>query len=185
MYFVFFALCSPPAQSLTMVHFAWSWTCSDTSTLRQDASQNRLWNGWAIVEVSEFVFRVFCLMLTICSVTYYGPFCTFLPSFRYPRTLLLSIESAFKQWWPFWVRIQAITRQFTQSVRPCSVDYKNVDRRLQILDKDYKIPDCGKPSTFMGERQSSTLVLLKKSVGSGVINKSLRKLRGLIMLTTL
>ena len=149
-------------------------------------------------------------MLTICSVTYYGPFCmildsfgylhtlwrcstkpatkqlaycggkgiwiscffalcspstqsltmvccTFLPSFRYPRTLLLSIESAFKQWWLFWARICAITEQFTQSVKSCSVNYKNVDRRLQMLDKDYKIPDCGKPSIFVGERQSSAL----------------------------
>ena len=99
----------------------------------------------------------FCLMLTICSVTYYGLFCTFLPSFRYPHTLLLSIESAFKQWWPFWARICAITKQFTRSVKSCSVNYKNVDRRLQMLDKDYKIPDCGKPSIFVGERQSSAL----------------------------
>ena len=45
---------------------------------------------------------------------------------------------------------------------------------------DYKIPDCGKPSIFVGERQSSALVLLKKLLGSGIINESLRKLRGLI-----
>ena len=93
---------------------------------------------------------------------------------------LSSIESAFNQWWPFWVRICAITRQFTWSVRPYSVDYKNVDRRLQMLDKDYKIPDRGKPSIFMGERQSSALVLLKKSLRSRVINQSLPKLRGLV-----
>ena len=93
---------------------------------------------------------------------------------------LSGIESAFNQWWPFWVRICPITRQFTQSARPCSVDYKNVDRRLQMLDKDYKIPDCGKPWIFMGERQSSVLVLLKKSLRSRVINESLHKLRGLV-----
>ena len=94
---------------------------------------------------------------------------------------LLGIESAFNWWWPFWVRIHAITRQFTWSVRPCSVDYKNVDRRLEMLDKDYKIPDCGKPSIFVGERQSSVLVLLKKSLRSRVINKSLHRLRGLVI----
>ena len=92
----------------------------------------------------------------------------------------LGIESAFNQWWPFWVRICTITRQFTWSVRPCSVGYKNVDRRLQMLDKDYKIPDHGKPSIFVGERQSSALVLLKKSLRSRVINESLHKLRGLV-----
>ena len=40
--------------------------------------------------------------------------------------------------------------------------------------------DCGKRSIFMGERQSSALVLLKKSLRSRVINESLHKLRGLI-----
>ena len=94
---------------------------------------------------------------------------------------LSGIGSAFNWWWPFWARIRAITRQFTRSVRPCSVDYKKVDRRLQMLDKDYKIPDCGKPSIFVGERQSSALVLLKKSLRSRVINESLRKLRGLVI----
>ena len=94
--------------------------------------------------------------------------------------LKLGIESAFNWWWPFWARIHAITRQFTQSVRPCIVNYKNIDRRLQMLDKDYKIPDHGKPSIFVGERQSSALVLLKKSLRSRVINESLHKLRGLI-----
>ena len=49
-----------------------------------------------------------------------------------------------------------------------------------MLDKDYKIPDCGKPSIFVGERQSSALVLLKKSLRSRVINESLHKLRGLV-----
>ena len=49
-----------------------------------------------------------------------------------------------------------------------------------MLDKDYKVPDRGKPSVFVGERQSSVLVLLKKSLRSRVINKSLRKLRGLV-----
>ena len=95
---------------------------------------------------------------------------------------LLGIESAFNGWWPFWARIRAITRQFTWSVRPCSIDYKNVDRRLQMLDKDYKIPDRGKPSIFVGERQSSALVLLKKLLRSRVINESLRKLRGLVII---
>ena len=47
-------------------------------------------------------------------------------------------------------------------------------------DKDYKIPECGKPSIFVGERQSSVLGLLKKSSRSGVINESLHKLRGLV-----
>ena len=133
------------------------------------------------MEVRVFVFHVFCLMFIVCSVTNYGLFCIFLDSFRFPRTLLSSIERAFKQWWPFWARICAITRQFTQSVRPCSVNYKKVDQRLQILDKDYKIPDCGKPSIFVGERQSSALVLLKKLLGSGIINESLQKLRGLVI----
>ena len=50
-----------------------------------------------------------------------------------------------------------------------------------MLDKDYKIPDRGKPSIFVGERQSSALVLLKKSLRSRVINESLRKLRGLVI----
>ena len=49
-----------------------------------------------------------------------------------------------------------------------------------MLDKDYKIPERGKPSIFVGERQSSALGLLKKSSISGVINESLRKLRGLV-----
>ena len=51
-----------------------------------------------------------------------------------------------------------------------------------MLDKDYKIPDHGKPSNFVGERQSSVLVLLKKSLRSRVIIESLCKLRGLITL---
>ena len=41
-------------------------------------------------------------------------------------------------------------------------------------------PDGGRGSNFMGERQSSALVLLKKSLRSRVINESLRKLRGLV-----
>ena len=45
-----------------------------------------------------------------------------------------------------------------------------------------KNPECGKPSIFVGERQSSALVLLKKSLMTGVINESLRKLRGLVIL---
>ena len=40
----------------------------------------------------------------------------------------------------------------------------------------------GNDQFFMGERQSSVLVLLKKSLRSRVINESLCKLRGLIML---
>jgi hypothetical protein len=43
--------------------------------------------------------------------------------------------------------------------------------------EDNKNPDCGKPSIFMGERQSSVLVLLKKSLITGVIKESLCKLR--------
>ena len=69
----------------------------------------------------------------------------------------------------------------SQSVKLCSLNYENVDRRLQMLDKDYKIPERGKPSIFVGERQSSVLGLLKKSSSSGVINESLRKLRGLVI----
>ena len=91
------------------------------------------------------------------------------------------IQCAVNRWWPFWVRIRAITRQFTRSVKLCSLNYKNVDRRLQMLDKDYKIPERGKPSIFVGERQSSALGLLKNSSISQVINKSLHKLRGLII----
>ena len=55
----FFALCSPSAQSLNMVRFSWSWTRSDTFTLHEDAPQNRLQNGYAIVKVSPLVFHVF------------------------------------------------------------------------------------------------------------------------------
>jgi len=51
----------------------------------------------------------------------------------------------------------------------------------KILTEDYKIPECGKPSNFMGERQSSALVLLKNSSRSGIINESLHKLRGLVI----
>ena len=65
----FFALCSPCAQSLTIAHFAWYWAQSDTFTLREDTPQNRLQNGWAIVEVSPLVFRVFLLMLSAKSLT--------------------------------------------------------------------------------------------------------------------
>ena len=49
-----------------------------------------------------------------------------------------------------------------------------------MLDKDYRIPERGKPSIFVGERESSVLGLLEKSLRFGVINKSLRKLRGLV-----
>ena len=56
---VFFALCSPTAQTLTMVRFAWSWARSDTFLLRENAPQNRLRNGWAVVELSEVVFSHF------------------------------------------------------------------------------------------------------------------------------
>ena len=58
----FFALCSPSAQSLTIAHFAWCWARSDTFTLCEDAPQNCLQNGSAVVEVSPLVFRVFLLM---------------------------------------------------------------------------------------------------------------------------
>ena len=57
----------------------------------------------------------------------------------------------------------------------------------KTLTEDYKLwmkitkfPECGKPSIFMGERQSSALGLLKKSSRSRVINESLCKLRGLV-----
>ena len=57
--FVFFALCSPTAQSRTMVCFAWSWTHSNTFRLREDAPQNRSQNGLAVEEVSELVVSCF------------------------------------------------------------------------------------------------------------------------------
>ena len=65
----FFALCSPSAQSLTIAHFAWCWAQLDTLTLCEDAPQNRLQNGWAVVEVSPLVFRVFLLILSAKSLT--------------------------------------------------------------------------------------------------------------------
>ena len=57
--FVFFALCSPTAQSPNMVTFAWSWTLSDTFPLHEDAPQNHLWSGWAVVVVSKVAFLCF------------------------------------------------------------------------------------------------------------------------------
>ena len=65
----FFALCSLSAQSLNMVHVSWSWTRSDTFTLHEDAPQNRLRNGYAVVKVSLLVFRLFLLMLSAKSLT--------------------------------------------------------------------------------------------------------------------
>ena len=64
-----FALCSPSAQSLNIAHVAWCWAQSDTFTLREDAPQNCLQNGWAVVEVSPLVFHVFLLMLSAQSLT--------------------------------------------------------------------------------------------------------------------
>ena len=98
LYFVFFALCSPSAQSLTMVLFAWSWTHLDTFTLCKAAQQNGLWFGWAVVEVSQFLCHVFCLMLTICSVTYSGPFHVILNSFKYLHTLWACSTNLFMKW---------------------------------------------------------------------------------------
>ena len=57
--FLRLALCSPSAQSLNMVRFSWSWTRLATFTIREDAPQNRLRNGWAVVELSEPVFSHF------------------------------------------------------------------------------------------------------------------------------
>ena len=51
--------CSPTAQSLPMICFAWSQTRSDTFTLREDAQQNCLRNSLAIAELSELVFSCF------------------------------------------------------------------------------------------------------------------------------
>ena len=48
------------------------------------ASWAGLWHHY--VKVSEFVFRVFCLILTICPVTQYGPFSMILDSFGYLHT---------------------------------------------------------------------------------------------------
>ena len=52
-----------------MVRFSWSWTLSDTLTLHEDAPQNRLRNGYAVVKVSLLVFRLFLLMLSAKSLT--------------------------------------------------------------------------------------------------------------------
>ena len=57
--FVFFALCSPTAQSRTMVCFVWPWTHSNTFRLREDAPQNRWQNGLALEEVSKLVVSCF------------------------------------------------------------------------------------------------------------------------------
>ena len=84
--FVFSALCSPTAQTLTMVRFAWSWARSDTFLLRENAPQNRLRNCWAVVAVRKLLYSVFCLRLTNYSVTYHGPSCVILDSFSYPLT---------------------------------------------------------------------------------------------------
>jgi hypothetical protein len=61
--------------------------------------------------------------------------------------------------------------------RFCGTFYNCFSSRIA---NNYKNPDCGKPSIFMGERQSSVLGLLKKSSRSGVINKFLCKLRELV-----
>ena len=52
------------ASLLTMFHLVWSWSCSDTFTLCEDAPQNHLQNGWAVVEVSDLVY---CAFITLCS----------------------------------------------------------------------------------------------------------------------
>ena len=49
---------------LTMFHLVWSWSCSDTFTLCEDAPQNHLQNGWAVVEVSDLVY---CAFIALCS----------------------------------------------------------------------------------------------------------------------
>ena len=69
-----------------MVHFPWSWTRSDTFTLFEDAPQNRLRNGWMVVEVSELLYSCSCHMLTNYSITYHGLFCVILDSFGYLHT---------------------------------------------------------------------------------------------------
>ena len=76
----------PTAQLCTMVCLLWSWTRSDTFALPEDTPQNRLRNGWAVVEVCGLVLCVFCHKLTNCSVTYYGPFCIISDSLGYRRT---------------------------------------------------------------------------------------------------
>ena len=57
--FMFFGICSPTAQSCNMDPFPWSWTRSDTFTLPEDTPQNRLRNGWAVVEASELLCSCF------------------------------------------------------------------------------------------------------------------------------
>ena len=84
--FAFSAIWSQTAQSLTMICSAWCWTWSDTFTLREDAPQNRLRNGWAAVELSKLVFSHFLHMLNNCSVTSYDPFCVILDSIGYLHT---------------------------------------------------------------------------------------------------
>ena len=86
--FAFSAICSPTAQSLTMIRFAWSWTRSDTFTLCEDTPQNRLRNGWAVVELSELVFSHFLPYAhPLLTVTYHDPFCVILDSIGYLHTL--------------------------------------------------------------------------------------------------
>ena len=80
------------------------------------------------------------------------------------------------------MRIRAITRQFTQSVKPCSVSYKNVDGRLQIArDPDPETLTMGKIN-FHGRKAKFCVRTLKISLRSRVINESsLHKLRGLVI----
>ena len=100
---VFFALCSPSAQSLNMVRFSWSWTRSDTSTLREDAPQNRLQNGYAIVKVSPLVFHVFLfdayhLLSHLIWSVFYDLGLVWIPS-RSVKTLHKTVHETVKLLW--------------------------------------------------------------------------------------
>jgi hypothetical protein len=53
-------LCSPTSQYLTVVRFAWAWACLDTYTLPEHAAQNRLRNGYVLVQVCHFLSSPFC-----------------------------------------------------------------------------------------------------------------------------
>ena len=97
-----FALCSPSAQSLTIAYFPWCWARSDTFTLHEDAPQNCLQNGWAVVEVSPLVFRGFLLMVShlLLVMSQPGSAC---PQPRVPGLLFWPLgcpEPAPSQHWP-------------------------------------------------------------------------------------
>ena len=74
----------------------------------------------------------------------------------------------------FWARIHTITRHMVSKTLYCELKkcWWKTTNRLRPWN-----PDCGKRSIFVGERQSSALVLLKKSLRSRVINLCKRPLQ--------